>query len=81
MAGRRLKGKASKVGTAVHPLGNTTDTNPLDDRADNARMAQETTGTPYGKSLDDPFGVKGKAAGATKGKKVGRSARLRGGKL
>lgn len=75
-AGKALKGKASKVGTAVRPLGNTTDTNPLDDRADNTLLGRAGRGI---KRLSGDTAVPGKGARAVKGKKVKGGGDITGG--
>lgn len=61
----------------MRPLGNTTPSNPLDDKSDNAMLANQGRGKPMRKSPE----VAGKGAKATKGAKVSGGGKIKGGKL
>lgn len=78
--GKRLKGTASKVGTGVRPLGNTTPTNALDDKDDNAKLSMRGTGKRAG-TKDRKHDNPAKGARANKGKKVSGGASITGGSL
>jgi hypothetical protein len=73
--GRPIKGKASKVGTAVRGMPLTTDVNPLDDRADNVLLARRERGI---KKVSPDTKVSNPAR-AVRGSKVRGSADLKGG--
>lgn len=74
--GRPIRGKASKVGQAVYGMPLTTDTNPLDDRADNAKLAVQGKGV---KRVPADTVVPGAGARGLKGRKVRGGGDITGG--